>query len=366
MLAYDKGCRAGKVELDKAIVGKVKVGKAMVRKAMVGKAMVRKVIRSKVGSSEIIKFIVSMALVSIILMSNIVGAFSAGFRDVKDADWFAGNVFALVEKGVINGFPVSGTALYDFKPQDDVKVDAFVKMTVTALGHTSIKNGSGYWAEPFINKAKELGLVLSGEFVKYDRSITRAEMARIIVRAINEQYSTNLQEYTKLIPDYSSIGEQYKEYVLKAYSKGILTGYTDSTFRGNNTATRAEAATIIMRLLEPSARVLPVLPGGEDDMSGGDLYLYEIDAKKFMKVETPHPELIEHIRAGMGILNGTNYKVSYSRALNQVDLVVYASAEDLDKPVGEREIILEYIIYTKINPLSNVYLPYQISLYNTE
>ena len=305
-------------------------------------------------------------IAGIIFFININGTYSAGFTDVKQTDWFAENVLALVERGVINGFPVPGTGLFEFRPKDDVQVDAFIKMTVTALGFTEIKNGSVYWADPFIAKAKELNLVFDGDFARYDRPITRAEMARIIVRALDVEYPENLEEYSGLIGDYSSIDETYKAFIVKAYYMGILTGYTDTTFRGNSTAARSEAATIIMRLIDPSKRVTPVLPDGETDMSGGDLYLYEINEKRFAKVQTTHPELIEHIRAAMEILSGTNFTVTYSRELNQVDLIMYTPGSDLSKPISERTGVLGYFIHTESNPLNQLYWPYQLSLYDTK
>ena len=312
--------------------------------------------------SRRLKRLALILLVGVLFFININGAYSAGFTDVKQTDWFAENVLALVERGVINGFPVSDSSLFEFRPQDDVKVDAFIKMTVTAMGFKDIKNGVAYWAEPFIAKAKELFLVFDGEFARYDRPITRAEMARIIVRALKTDYPENLDEYTSLIGDFSSIDDAYKSFIVKAYYTGILTGYTDTTFRGNNTAARSEAATIIMRLIDPSKRVVPVLPGSDTDMSGGDLYLNELNEKRFVKVETTHPELIEHIRAAMEILSGTNFTVTYSKELNQVDFFLFTPESNTSKPFSERISILGYIIYLEKNALSEDYLPFSLHL----
>ena len=42
--------------------------------------------------------------------------------------------------------------------------------------------------------------------------------------------------------DADLIGEDFRHYVAEAYSKGIIAGYPDNTFRPAGTATRAEAA----------------------------------------------------------------------------------------------------------------------------
>jgi hypothetical protein len=199
-------------------------------------------------------FLLTLCFVSILMLPfHAYG--KIGFKDVQDIDWFYETVTSLCEAGVINGFPTG-----DFRPNEPINVDAFIKMTVTVLGYTDIKNGPFYWAKPYIDKAMELGLVKEGEFSSYARPIYRNEMARIVVRALDDEYPDNLQAYKSLITDYNAIYSRYQDYVLKAYCKGILTGYADGSFRGENTATRAEAATIIYRLIEPSARKVPKLP----------------------------------------------------------------------------------------------------------
>jgi len=201
---------------------------------------------------RIVYFIIAVVFLSFSIPAT---AEAKGYKDIKSTDWFNGTVMNLSDMGIIDGYP-SG----EFKPHGTVNVDAFIKMAVTALGHTDIKNGLFYWAKPYINKAKELGLVIDGEFASYTRAICRNEMARIAVRALNEEYPDNLKDYKSLITDYSSIYKKYQDYVLKAYCKGILTGYTDGSFKGEDTATRAEAATIIHRIIEPAARAVVVLP----------------------------------------------------------------------------------------------------------
>ncbi len=173
------------------------------------------------------------------------------FSDIKSTDWFVENVSKLLGMGVINGYP-DGT----FKPDGNINADEFIKMIVTLKGF-KLDNGTSYWADPFISKAKELGLVQDGEFSTYERPVTRQEMARIIVRALNETYPANYQAYKNNLKDFNSIPSNYADFILKAYSKGIITGYEDGTFKGSNNATRAEAATIIVRMADETKRVVP-------------------------------------------------------------------------------------------------------------
>ena len=202
------------------------------------------------------KKFVMVVMSFILLVTNSV--YAVALTDVQE-HWAKESVGYLVEAGVVDGFE-DGT----FKPEERVRVDAFIKMVVTSLGHT-LENGSPYWASTFIDKAKELGLVKEGEFGTYERPITRAEMACMIVRALEEAYPDNLDEYKTLITDYDKIADPYKDYIVKAYGKGIITGYQDGSFKPEQNATRAEAATMIVRMLDGEQRKVPELPQPGDE-----------------------------------------------------------------------------------------------------
>ena len=57
--------------------------------------------------------------------------------------------------------------------------------------------------------------------------------------------------------DYNEFSDEYRDYIIKAYSKGIITGLPDGSFKPDEPATRAAAAAIISRMLDISLRVLP-------------------------------------------------------------------------------------------------------------
>ncbi|WP_459195659.1 S-layer homology domain-containing protein [Wukongibacter baidiensis] len=179
------------------------------------------------------------------------------FNDIEQSDWFVQTVAKLFGKGIINGYP-DGT----FRPHDSINADAFIKMIVIALKY-EVENNEGYWAQTYIDKAKEIGIVKDGEFSDFTREINRGEIARIIIRAMNENYPDDIEKYLGLIGDYNSISDGFKDYVLKAYVKGIITGYPDTTFKAENKATRAEATTMLIRMLDESERKVPEKPSNE-------------------------------------------------------------------------------------------------------
>jgi hypothetical protein len=91
------------------------------------------------------------------------------FPDVTPDKWFYDNVTVLVDKGIINGYP-DGT----FKPYEDIYVDAFIKMVVTAMGNSARESTTGYWADPYIDMARTLTLIFDGEFDTFQRPFQRS------------------------------------------------------------------------------------------------------------------------------------------------------------------------------------------------
>ena len=183
--------------------------------------------------------------------------------------WAGETVTKLVGTGIVKGYE-DGT----FKPGENVGVDAFIKITVLALGQ-NVEVGKEYWASTFIDKAKELDLVKDGEFDTYTRSINRGEIARIIVRALKLPDSNQLEQYKNKIADYDKIPDQYKSYILKAFEQKIINGYEDGSFQYAKNATRAEAAVMIVRMMDKNTAGLSnitelyVSAAGNDDTNKG-------------------------------------------------------------------------------------------------
>jgi|GEM_PF-2500474 len=203
---------------------------------------------------------------SITIASEIIKVVLEKFNDLTSKDgklhWAVEYIAQLTDYNIINGFP-DGT----FKPEEKVTVAQFIKMVLMQMTFDIENAPDGYWARPYINKAMDIGLVQSGEFPVdvvnyYEKPITRGEMSRIVARAvgIDEGYEDNLEDFRMLIKDYPEISPVYQPYVLKAFSKGIITGYPDGTFKDYATMTRAEASAVIMRMLDFDLRKVPERP----------------------------------------------------------------------------------------------------------
>lgn len=76
-----------------------------------------------------------------------------------------------------------------------------------------------------------------------DNPISRAEFATMAVRFYNKTY-TGSDLFTDISDSWA------RQYVNTAASVGLIEGYPDGTFKPNSSITRAEAITIINRVLE--------------------------------------------------------------------------------------------------------------------
>ena len=172
-------------------------------------------------------------------------ALGTEFSDMT-GHWADDTVRELAERQIVSGY-TDGT----FKPEENVDVDAYIKMAITASGKTISTAEEGYWAKPYISEAVSLKIVSDGEFDRYDRSITRYEMCFVSIRALESVIGNVSVTQTEVnISDITEIRGKYREYVVKAFALGIMNGYDDFTFRGKETATRAEAAVVISRLID--------------------------------------------------------------------------------------------------------------------
>jgi len=172
------------------------------------------------------------------------------FPDVSRDHWAYDAINTLSNKGII-----SGDGNGNFRPNDTIAVDEFIKLMVTAMGH-NLSVGTDYWATPFINKALQLGLFPDGEFNDYRRPITRLEIARLVSRAMsNEQFPVDIEVHSWQLKDFYEQALWERDYISRVFLKGIVVGLPDGTFGPDRNASRAEAAVMVHRYIDPSKRI---------------------------------------------------------------------------------------------------------------
>ena len=106
----------------------------------------------------------------------------------------------------------------------------------------------GYWAANYIGYMQQFGIITGysdGNF-RPDAPVTRAEFAAIASR---------FEKLTEGSKSFADVPDTYwaARYINFAATRGWVTGYSDGTFKPENTITRAEVAAVTCRLLERSA-----------------------------------------------------------------------------------------------------------------
>lgn len=184
--------------------------------------------------------------------------------ELKDmpGHWAEGHVSRLVELGSVSGFG-DGT----FRPEDPISRGAFLKVMMTALRAEGLiperfvvmdpplyEDIAEHWARSYVEEAYANSYFNSTEYFPRfaaDDPITREEIGRLVGAAI-ESIAMEFGE-TQLLRQFSDT-DQIEAWrtpsVAVAVRHGVLKGYPDGTFRPKNTATRAEASVIVIRLLE--------------------------------------------------------------------------------------------------------------------
>ncbi|GLX66145.1 S-layer homology domain-containing protein [Paenibacillus glycanilyticus] len=176
------------------------------------------------------------------------------FTDVAASFWAKDAITRAAQLGFVTGYP-DGT----FKPLKQVTRAEFVTMLARALdvpaaaasSDTGFKDNDkiGSWAKPSIASGVAAGWVkgfADGTF-RPDLPITRAEMTVIIVRALKLD-TTQASQLT--FTDANSIPSWAKDAVAAAVKSGLVNGRGGNQFVPSDSANRAEAVTIILRMVD--------------------------------------------------------------------------------------------------------------------
>ncbi|MBQ8275055.1 MAG: S-layer homology domain-containing protein [Clostridia bacterium] len=183
------------------------------------------------------------------------------YSDVPEGYWGYETIMAMTEAGIFKGTrePVNGVG--EFSPEKKMTRAEFVTAAVRAMYPTqakNIKNDTRTWWTGYYFFAMEKGILKYHELDsgKLDQTITREEMAMIMVRCVEKNGEKLTQRIkTTKIPDYAKIGDYYKSYVLDCFSYGLLCGVDElGTFLPSESLNRASAATVLCRLVDKDMR----------------------------------------------------------------------------------------------------------------
>ncbi|MCY9663556.1 DUF1080 domain-containing protein [Paenibacillus alginolyticus] len=176
------------------------------------------------------------------------------FTDLGSAEWARAAIESLSAKQVINGYSVE-----QFNPQGIVTRAEFLKMLLGALDLVDASAEIRFkdvqadqWYAGSIATAQKLGIVSGyqdGTF-RPDQTITREEMSFMVSKASKLAQVPLAAVAAKVIfKDDVVISGFAAEAVSELQQSGVINGFEDGTFKPKNTASRAEAAQIINKVL---------------------------------------------------------------------------------------------------------------------
>ena len=264
-------------------------------------------------------------------------ALAADYSDVNQSAWYASYVNKISELNAFSGYE-DGT----FRPDNQITQEEFIKTVVCLIcGELNESNAPtvkntwnskwSSWAIPYLDKAFELGLITEQDtmFKLVGIPCNRGEMAKVITRAVEylkEDSVADTSTYITKLKDYNRMKEEYKPYVLQAYAKGILSGYDDGTFRDDGLLTRAEASSVLVRLIDKAER-----PNADEtlyDYFGRKVTWTEplrTDVPEQYQVSISDHEVISQASYDRAMANGgsiSKYELNRSKAMMFEDLVL--------------------------------------------
>lgn len=202
--------------------------------------------------------------VLVVLTAALLGAVSASaadltFSDVPESHWAYGAVTAMVQDGLFKGKtePVDGVGT--FAPDAPMTRAEFVTVLTRLLWPdrlTGQTTGGKWWQENY-ETALAAGLLYDGELDggALDVPMERQEAAMVLVRASAVKGFPARMAGEEAVADLAEVDEIYRNYVRTCFALGILCGVDSrGSFAPHGTLTRAQAATVIYRLMDGSGR----------------------------------------------------------------------------------------------------------------
>ena len=182
---------------------------------------------------------------------------------ITDTDghaWAKEAINYLVKNNIVEGEKVDETNNRHFNPQKNVTREQFIKMLISGLNLVDVTAEStfkdtdkGEWFYKYIASAEKLGITNGGQDGTFGigREISRQEMAVMAYRALTvAKLQLQSIKSAKAFIDDNQIDQYAKEAVANMQQADIINGMEDNTFAPKDSASRAQAAIIIYKLIK--------------------------------------------------------------------------------------------------------------------
>ena len=198
--------------------------------------------RTRKISVRIIMILLAVALLGVIPAQAQQKEGQLGFQDIPQNAWYRNRLEQAVNRGLIQGYNK-----ITFAPQDTITYAEFATVMVRILDGSQ-PAGDNNWYDNYINKAKELGILKGLSVANYGTGIPRQDMMAITINALN------IKPIESAMIVFTDVPEKDKQIVNTAFVEYLTQGREfnemNKIFGYNETATRAELAEMIMRVVE--------------------------------------------------------------------------------------------------------------------
>ncbi len=176
------------------------------------------------------------------------------FNDVPSSHWAFSYVGEMNERGVVSGYPNG-----NFYPNNNVTRAEFAKIMTIASGipisTPQMRDFSDVatdaWYAPYVHAAYPYlsgYQIYGGNYYKPDTPALREDIAVALVKLKGyDTLGADESILATMFTDVNSISSEARKYVATALERGLISGYDDNTFRGQDSITRAEATAMLWR-----------------------------------------------------------------------------------------------------------------------
>jgi len=234
-----------------------------------------------------LKMILTCTLALAILVTATLTAASQSkiksFSDVPKNYWGYQTIMDMTKLGLFKGTTEAVNGVATFSPEKTMTRAEFITVVLRAaypVEAGKVTNTAGVWWKGYYDLALKKSLLAIYELDSGDlnKPMTREEMAMVLVRCVNMQGETAEKWVsTDKIADYSTIKAYYRSFVRECFSLGLICGVdAKGTFAPSKSLTRAEAATVLNRLIDKTQRIAvefddnAVIPDGNGNSNIGN------------------------------------------------------------------------------------------------
>ena len=185
---------------------------------------------------------ISLAIVLVLVLSimPIPAGAASEYTDVPTTHW----AHAVIAKWSGDGFAVlEGVGNGNFRPSSGISIGELAAILTRTFGYTERVAAvvTPEWAAEYVEKAIAAGVIEYADKIDANATVTREQAIRYIAIAYNIDPVMGETSFT----DNSSIGAQYKPYVVAFQKLGYIQGKPGNIFDPQAVYTRAEAMQVI-------------------------------------------------------------------------------------------------------------------------